>query len=138
MRPKPLIPTRNAMQRASWGLDEIECEKAINGRWRFNGSQMGLFGPLGARWGVGNWSNRCRRHASACRCPVSHGHDEILAGAVALGEMLGDGHRAVAPAGAADGDDEVRLALGDVLRQQEVKQRMQALYSSSSRPSRAT
>ena len=38
-----------------------------------------------------------------------------------------DGHRAVAAAGAADADREVRLALGRVPREQEVEQREQAL-----------
>jgi hypothetical protein len=37
------------------------------------------------------------------------------------------GHRAVAPSGAADGDREVRLALGHVLGQQVVQQRLEAL-----------
>src|ERR1700727_187106 len=46
--------------------------------------------------------------------------------AVAIGEVLGDRYRAVAATSAADRDDEMRLALGDVLRQQEVEQRVQA------------
>ena len=37
--------------------------------------------------------------------------------------MLGDRDRPVAAAGAADRDDQVRLALGDVLRQQVLEQR---------------
>src|SRR3954451_9467839 len=50
--------------------------------------------------------------------------DEVLL-AVAEGgrEVLGDRDRAVAAAGAADRDDEMRLALVDVLRQQVLEQR---------------
>src|SRR5438876_6969608 len=58
---------------------------------------------------------------------VGNRHVEVLVAAVALSEMLGDGDRAMATAGAADGDDEVRLALGHVLREQEVEQLVQAL-----------
>ena len=46
---------------------------------------------------------------------------------VALREVLGDRDAAVAPAGAADRDHQVRLALGHVLRQQEVQQRLEVL-----------
>src|SRR3954469_24211310 len=50
--------------------------------------------------------------------------EHVVALAPAAREVLGDGHRAVAPAGAADGDREVRLALGDVLGQQVVQERL--------------
>ena len=54
---------------------------------------------------------------------VGDRHVEVVVLAVALSEVLGDRDRAVATAGAADRDHQVRLALGDVLRQQEVEQR---------------
>ncbi len=57
---------------------------------------------------------------------VGDGDVELVVLAIALGEVLGDRDRAVAAAGAADRDHQVRLALGDVLRQQEVEQRVQA------------
>src|SRR3954453_21411951 len=58
--------------------------------------------------------------------------EHVVALAPAAREGLGDGHRAGAPgagapAGAADGDREVRLALGDVLGQQVVQERLEAL-----------
>jgi hypothetical protein len=46
---------------------------------------------------------------------MGDGDRQLLAISVAGGEMLGDGHRAVATAGAADRDDEVGLPLGHVL-----------------------
>src|SRR5438105_15790968 len=59
---------------------------------------------------------------------------DALVAAVALREVLGDRDRPVAPARAADRDHEVRLALGDVLRQQEVEQREQALVQLAEAP----
>src|ERR1039457_6454542 len=53
-------------------------------------------------------------------------HVEVVVFAVALGQVLGNRHRAVAATGASDRDHEVRLALSDVLRQQEVQQRVQS------------
>ena len=52
---------------------------------------------------------------------------DVLAAGEMAGDAVGDGDRAVAPAGAADRDRQVRLALGDVGRKQEVEQRQQAL-----------
>lgn len=46
---------------------------------------------------------------------------EVVVVAVARGQVLGDRHRAVAPAGTADRDHQMGLALGDVLREQEVE-----------------
>src|SRR6201996_6897875 len=71
---------------------------------------------------------RARSRAARALVDVAmrDGDVEIVLVAVALGEVLGDRDRAVPPAGAADRDDEMRLALGDVLRQQEVEQRVQA------------
>src|ERR1039458_7389122 len=57
---------------------------------------------------------------------VGDRHVEVVVVPIALREVLGDRHRAVAPAGATDRDHQVRLTLGDILRQQEVEQRMQA------------
>src|SRR5687767_4752703 len=52
--------------------------------------------------------------------------EEAAVVAEAGGEVLDDRDRAMAPAGAPDGDDEVRLALGHVLRQQVLQQRQDA------------
>ncbi len=58
---------------------------------------------------------------------VGDRHVELLVVAITLGQVLGDHDRTVASTGAADRDHEMRLTLGDVLRQQEVEQRMQPL-----------
>ena len=52
-------------------------------------------------------------------------HDDVLARAVARREVLDDRDGAVAPAGAADRDQQVRLALGDVLGEEVVQQRLE-------------
>ena len=65
--------------------------------------------------------------------------DVVARGDVA-GDAVGDGDRAVAPAGAADRDRQVGLALGDVGREQEVEQRQQppvVLARELARPRRA-
>src|SRR5262245_53495182 len=64
---------------------------------------------------------------SALHVAVRDLDEHVLAPAPAAGEVLDDRDRAVAPAGAADRDGEVRLALGDVLRQQEVEQWLERL-----------
>ena len=46
---------------------------------------------------------------------------------VALGQVAGDSDRTVPAPGAADGHDEVRLALGSIGREQVVQQRVQPL-----------
>src|ERR1700722_12373217 len=48
---------------------------------------------------------------------VGDSDSELVAIAVAVGQMLGYRHRAVAPAGAADRDHQMGLALGHILRQ---------------------
>jgi hypothetical protein len=53
---------------------------------------------------------------------MSDGDRELVAVAVAGGEMLCDRDRAVVAAGASDGDHKMGLALGHVLWQQEVEQ----------------
>jgi hypothetical protein len=54
--------------------------------------------------------------------------DQVLAPtSVALGQMLGNRHGAVTASRAADPEDQVRLALHEVLRQQVVEQPVQAL-----------
>src|SRR5215211_6218167 len=54
--------------------------------------------------------------------------DEVAAVVAEVrGEVLRDHDRAVASAGAADRDDEVRLALGDVLREEILQQRQHAV-----------
>ena len=78
----------------------------------------------GAAYGRGRRSGAARA-LSMSRCATATSRSSLVA--VARGEVLGDRDRAVAPAGAADRDHQVRLALGDVLRQQEVEQRVQAL-----------
>src|SRR5947208_17050188 len=57
---------------------------------------------------------------------VSDGHVDSVVVAVALGEVVRDRDRAMAPSGAADRDHQVRLALRRVLGQQEVEQVVQA------------
>ena len=54
-------------------------------------------------------------------------HVEAVLVGVAPGEVLGDRHRPVPAARAADRHGEVRLALGDVLGHEEVQQGVQAL-----------
>src|SRR5919199_1709429 len=94
MRPKPLIPTRTGM-------------------------------PV--PFVVSAWSAAPSLPGAAQRQPVDVAvldlHHELVAVAEVRGQVLGDHHRAVAPSGAADRHHEVRLALGDVLRQQVVEQR---------------
>ena len=58
---------------------------------------------------------------STSRCATSTKYS--VAVAERGGQVLGDRDRAVAPAGAADRHHQVRLALGDVLREQELQQR---------------
>ena len=77
--------------------------------------------------GVAPAGRRSGAAAALVDVPVGDRDVEVLVAAVARGEVLGDRDRAVAPAGAADRDHQVRLALGDVLRQQEVEQRDQPL-----------
>src|SRR3954471_8227907 len=60
--------------------------------------------------------------------------EDVVARGVPLAEVLGDRDRAVPAAGAADRDREVRLAFGDVLRQQEVEQRDDALVELGEAP----
>src|SRR5439155_16406708 len=55
---------------------------------------------------------------------VGDRHSEVLLVAIALGQVLGDGNRAVPATRAADRDHQVRATLGDVLREQEVQQAM--------------
>ena len=55
--------------------------------------------------------------------PVGDLDPEVVVRPVAVGEVLGDGDGAVPPAGAAERDGQVRLALRLVLGEQEVQQR---------------
>src|SRR5690606_28201437 len=72
--------------------------------------------PTGARrggWPTGRGRRRWRRPWSPVDVPVDDGGVEALR-SEDLGHLLGDGDRAVAPAGAPKGDGEVRLALRHV------------------------
>src|SRR4051812_19498039 len=93
MRPKPLIPTRTDMKRSL----STEAERGSD-----------------------------RLLAAAHRHPVDVAVldlDEVLVAAAELGRgVLGDGAGGGAPAGAADRDHQMGLALGDVLRQQVLEQ----------------
>src|SRR5437763_17195002 len=83
MRPNPWIPTRTGMRCL------LERERTMPGP-----------GSRGSRPGVP------RRLSGATRrlvdVAVGDGHVDVLVVAVALGEMLGDRHRPVTAAGAAD------------------------------------
>src|SRR3954454_21008674 len=99
MRPKPLMPTRTDM---TWN-PPISLPRAVR-----------LAGGLRAR----------RRPIDV---PVLDLDEVAIVGTEMRREVLGDRDRAVAPAGAADRHHEVRLALGDVLRQQVLEQRHDAV-----------
>src|SRR5690348_11521617 len=94
MRPKPLMPTRTGMV---WGSS------------------------------LGRASERRRLPRAPRRHPVDipvGDFDEVrVVVAEMCGQVLRDDHGAVSAAGASDGHHQMRLALGDVLRQQVLEQR---------------
>src|SRR5215207_7498170 len=99
MRPKPSIPTRTGMAVKDLSL------------WLGRGREGYLLG-----------SRRRAVHVA-----VLHLDEVAPVLAEVGGVVLRDHDRAVAAARAADRDDEVRLALGDVLRQQVLEQRQHAV-----------
>src|SRR5215213_2239326 len=99
MRPKPLIPTRTDMPEP---LDRL----------MYRASR--LAGGLRPRRG-------------AVDVAVLDLDEVAIVGAEVRGQVLRDHDRPVAPAGASDRHDEVRLALADVLRQQVLEQRDDAV-----------
>ena len=136
MRPNPLMPTRTGKLSpgaGSAGLQRLSLRPLV----RRGGYQRTADGPADAGHsgpgvglrrrlgGAARWALRPRGGRS--RCPGGRPPRRGRLAAVARGQVLGDRHRAVAPARAADRDHQVRLALGHVLRQQEVQQREQAL-----------
>src|SRR5918992_3593243 len=108
IRPNPLIPTRTGISSPFW-------------------ISYAAYSPSQARVSALDRKRAGRLPGPAQRQPVDVpvlDLDEVLvAVAERRGQVLGDGHRAVAAARAADGDHEVGLALGDVLRQQIIEQR---------------
>src|SRR4051794_39162829 len=93
MRPKPLMPTRTDTGTPRSFL--VEARRLAGGS-----------GP-----------RRCAIHV-----PVLDLDEVAIVAPELRCEVLGDHHRAVAAAGAADGDHEVRLALEHVLREQVLEQ----------------
>src|SRR6476646_7353705 len=135
MRPKPLIPTRTGM------LSILPPSGARSARLRGAGAARrpaageGYPTPF-VREGCAGRRPRARpslgergdlRTVGAGDVAVADLDERVLALAPAPGQVLGDGDGAMAPAGAADGDRQVRRALADVLRQQEVQQRFEVL-----------
>src|SRR5215217_6525969 len=91
MRPKPLIPTRTGM-----------AMKPFPWQRRTGRSREGYLGACGR----------------AVHVAVLNLHQQARVVAEVRAQILGDHDRPVAPAGAADGDHEMRLPLGDVLGQE--------------------
>ena len=105
MRPKPLMPTRTVMAL-------VLCSSC---------RQPGHPSMRRSRLPVDRWVGRYPRSMSRCWTRGS-----IAPPPQPPGQLLGDDHRAVAAAGAADGDRQVALALGLVGRQQQVEQVVEA------------
>src|SRR3954447_24884717 len=109
MRPKPLIPTRTDMMTPS-------SDSLVGGDEPYRPPS-----PPAARWPP------CRAGKLGHRDPVDVAvldlHEVVRLVAEAGGQVLGDGHGAMAPAGTADGHDQMRLALGDELGQQVLQER---------------
>src|SRR3954468_13864592 len=110
IRPKPLMPTRTAMTEPF-----PEVERRASGYRTHPGRR-------GRRTG-GRTHRDSALQRQPVHVPVRDLDEQPGAFAEEGGQGLGDGRRAVPAAGAADRDHQVRLALGDVLGQQELEQR---------------
>src|SRR5690606_34971700 len=88
------------------------------------GASQGYRTPLTAR-AVTLWPG-ASADGDAVDVAVLDLHDVLGLLVEVAGEVLGDRHAAGPAPGAAEGDHGVRLALGDVLRQEEVEQRQDA------------
>ena len=107
MRPNPLMPTRMLM-----------CWRApVPGVVERGPSEQ--IGPVRFQSGAGRSA-----YFSMSRCSTTGSR---LAGPQELGHRLGDHHRPVPAAGAAEGDGEVGLALGHVGREQQVEEPLEVL-----------
>src|SRR6188472_1176847 len=115
MRPKPLIPTRTGMLSIlPLGCEVNQASRAGTARRPRKAIQRRAARERCAAWGRCGQA-LCRRLApgalGAGDVAVADLDEHVVALAPALGEVLGDRHRPMAPARAADRDRQVRLAL---------------------------
>ena len=122
--PLPGVGGEGYQRLTPWPLNAYPPTNQRIPRWTLALAAKGLIGP---QLRVTSALVELRVASALVDVAVSDRDGELVAIAVAVGQMLGYRHRAVAPAGAADRDHQMGLALGHILGQQEIEQGVQAL-----------